>query len=141
MINVVDWIERNRLMLNEDKTKLMVFGMKSNIAKLGPIQICVKQTNVVETTVMKCLGLILQNDLKWDAHIQSIVKRCFSIISMIFKIRQYFDTKSLITITNALVISILQYMIVVWSETTNKNLKKAEKVVRTIARLVTGKIK
>jgi len=44
-------------------------------------------------------------------------------------------------IMESMVNLVVQYMIVLWGETMIKNQKKVEKVIRSMARLVTGKMK
>ena len=110
-----NWRFDNCLMLNPDKTKLMVFcsrGMSSKLLdfKLSPLG---KDINPAQS--VKDFGVISDPTLSFDNHISILISSCMSKLSQISRIRFVFDKKLLKTITNALVFSKLYYCSSVWS--------------------------
>ena len=110
-----NWRFDNCLMLNPDKTKLMVFcsrGMSSKLLdfKLSPLG---KDINPAQS--VKDFGVISDPTLSFDNHISILISSCMSKLSQISRIRFVFDKQLLETITNALVFSKLYYCSSVWS--------------------------
>ena len=66
------WVNANRLSLNLDKTNLMLFTPQ-NICHCTDV-IAINQIKLQEVKETKFLGVILDNKLKWSAHIMYISK-------------------------------------------------------------------
>ena len=127
MKSIVDWMEDNVLMLNGEKTKVIVFGTKLKIERIGGFIISVGNSLIEDSAEIKWLGLVIQKNLKWNLHIQNMIKKCYWTINNIYKIREYFQSEALKIIMEATVNSVIEYMIVIWGDTTKKNLKKSRK--------------
>jgi len=56
MNEIVKWMDENVLMLNGEKTKVVVFGSKIKSDRFGNFGITVDGNQIVETTQIKCLG-------------------------------------------------------------------------------------
>ena len=68
-----EWCLFNKLILNENKTKLMFF--KSVQSRIDySIDIVINNIKIKETKVSKFLGIFIQNNLKWDQHIFNLCK-------------------------------------------------------------------
>jgi len=111
--HVVASVNSNDLMLNEEKTKILVFGTTNNLRKYGRLDVKIKDVIIQECESIKCLGLILEGNLKWDKQIESVVRKCFAVIGGIYKIKEYLPIQTRKLIMEALVASLLEYMIVI----------------------------
>ena len=68
----------------------MVIGTKQSVIQLGLIQkIKVVNTYLKRVNKIKCLGLIIDDNLKWDDHIQYICSRVRRNIDLIEHIRHW----------------------------------------------------
>ncbi len=67
------WCSLNNLKLNTLKTVEMIVDFRRNPPALPPLTIMNSTVTAVET--FKFLGSIISQDLKWDTHIISIVKK------------------------------------------------------------------
>ena len=69
---VCSWVKANKLSLNIDKTNFISFTPKCSSKTMSNIPIDGRQIYEV-----KHLGVIIDNDLKWSAHIQYIRRKKF----------------------------------------------------------------
>lgn len=70
---LVDWCSHNNLELNTLKTVEMIVDIRRNSPPLPPLTIMDSTMEAVES--YRFLGTIISQDLKWDNHIDSIVKK------------------------------------------------------------------
>ena len=88
---------------------------------------------VNETTF---LGLLIQQNLKWNEHIKLLTNKINKYSSIIFLIRNSLDNNSLKLIYNTLIYSNLVYANVIWGNSPQKHIKPLvtaqKKVLRTI---------
>jgi hypothetical protein len=138
---VNEWVDNNSLALNSLKTKLMLVGTKTRLACFGNLSIMFNGTIIQECETLKCLGLVIDSTLSWEAHITSMARACHTRISSLYKIKDFLSEENKIMIGQALIMSLLNYMSSIWSGAVSKNLKIAEKVIRCLARFVSCKRK
>ena len=69
---VLDWLNANKLIINLSKTHLMLF---TNRSRPESISISVNNEIVNEVSETKFLGVIVDNKLCWDAHINHISQK------------------------------------------------------------------
>ncbi len=135
--NIKDWLLANKLTLNLDKTKVMYYG-KQNIIKDINNSININNTILEQITNFKFLGVIIDNQLKWDHHVNLICSRIAKIIYIMKMLNKLLPISALRTIYVSLIQSHLHYGILAWYSTTNKNLKRLnilqKKAIRLIAK-------
>ena len=66
LLNVCKWCCQHYLLLNPDKTKLLVFGSRQKIAELGDFKISLLGKELLPVPSGKDLGVILDNNLTFD---------------------------------------------------------------------------
>lgn len=75
------WFSKNQLVLNNSKTTVTIF--QTNLSNLDiPLAINLNNVKIQITQSTKFLGMILDNTLSWDAHVDYVVtklhKVCYS---------------------------------------------------------------
>ena len=68
---VMDWFRANSLTLNVQKTNLLLFLPKSG--KQPKFEINIDHVTVKPVRETKFLGVILDNELNWTAHVKSLL--------------------------------------------------------------------
>ena len=68
--NLTDWFRANKLSLNISKTNYMLFSHLNK--ELINTEIKLANTTIPKTKCVKFLGLLIDENLKWDEHIQYI---------------------------------------------------------------------
>ena len=139
LLKIRNWCFDNQLLLNPDKTKLMSFGSRQNIAKVNDFNLSLLGKELVPATTVKDLGVILDSNLTFHEHLIKNVSSCMSRLDQINRVKHSFNKQSLITIRNALVFSKLFYFSTVWSSTSQTNLNKLQAVQNFACRIVSGK--
>ena len=78
------------------------------------------------------LGFILDKELKWKVHIQSITKKISKIMGVLCRLKHFLPEEILLTIYNTLVLPHLNYGILLWGQQSEKLVKLQKKLVRII---------
>ena len=102
--NIYQWLVSNKLTLNLTKTEYMIIGSRHRLKKieLNPeIKIGSQSVKGVKTT--KCLGMIIDDKLRWEGHIDHISKKVSRGIGAMKLIKPYAPKNCLNHIYNALV--------------------------------------
>ena len=136
-----NWCFDNCLLLNPEKTKLMIFGCRQMIRRLSDFKLSLLGKELLPSESIKDLGVTFDPTLSFDNHILATVSSCMSKLSQINRTRHAFNSGLLVTIINALVFSKLYYCSTVWSSTTACNVQKLQLVQNFAARIISGTYK
>ena len=77
---VIEWLKVNKLILNVEKTQVMLFSFKKNNPKLS---LKIGDTEIEEKSETNFLGVQLDNKLTWKAHIAHICKKVSKSIAVL----------------------------------------------------------
>jgi len=129
LLKIRNWCFNNQLLLNPDKTKLMFFRSRQNIAKVNDdSNLFLFKKDLVPATTAKDLGVIMDPNLTFGNHVLETVLSCLSCLAQINRVKNSFDKQSLIIIINSLVFSKLFYCSCIWSNTSQTNFKMLQTV-------------
>ena len=138
LLHIRNWCFNNRLLLNPDKTKLIVYGSRQRLLNLPDIRLSLLGKELTPEHVVKDLGVIFDSNLTFHEHIVKTVSTCFSSLAQINRVKHVFDRSTLITIINTLVFSKLFYCSSVWSNAADTNLLKLQAIQNFAARIICG---
>ena len=101
MINNADiykWYSRNRLLINIDKSKVMIIG---SIWQLKSLNLDDFVMNFDDTPLelverAKYLGMFINSDISWDFHIQNLCKQMRYLLSLLRRLRSIFPENLLL---------------------------------------------
>ena len=132
---VVRWLEINCMYIHPGKTKVIAFGPK---CKLRNKTLCVKYNNVglEQVHYIKYLGIIIDSQLLWSKHIESICSKVSRSIGCIRRIRHLISYEVLINLYYALILPYLNYCCTAWGGCSKTNISKLQKLQNKYARLV-----
>ena len=132
------WFSSNSLKLNEKKTNFIMVGSKCNLAKSADFCFDVNRTTIIRSDKIKILGIFLDSELTWHAHIAGVVQRCNRVLVSLYKFRHYFSKSTLKIIVEAYVFPHITYGLCVWGGATKSQINKIQKIINFAARVVTG---
>ena len=76
--NVAKWVDANRLKLNMKKTQLVLMSRKRRKNELDSVCVKLDDQEVARTKSAMCLGVVIDEELKWHEHITNVRKKCFA---------------------------------------------------------------
>ena len=115
LTKITEWLTANNLTLNKSKTEFMLIGLRQRLNtfnRLPPFTIDSNSIKQVEFT--KSLGVYIDQNLTWNAHIEHIFKKNASCIGILKRSRSFVPFEMLLCIYNALVQPHFDYFSVAW---------------------------
>ena len=96
--------------------------LKSKSPDLSDFKVSVGGIAIEKCYTAKYLGVILDKNLNWKAHVKYIQKKLSSAVGIIAKLRHYFNYKNLSSISYAFFYSHILYGILGWGSATKTTL-------------------
>ena len=134
---VKTWCDVNKMILHPSKTKSMIVTTRQK-HQLAPLALNLAINNVPIERVQehKVLGVILDEELSWESHINFICKKLSRNLYLLSKLTQFANQKTLLMFTHAHIMPHINYASSVWDGTSENNLKKLISLHRRSAKLV-----
>ena len=99
--------------LNITKCKELIITFAKDKRSFQPLTVAGETIKLVESE--KILGLVVQNNLKWNLHVDSIVKKSSKCPYMLRLLKRFkADMKTLIVVYTTVIRPILEYACQVW---------------------------
>ena len=135
---VATWCYQNHLLIKPDKTKYMLFGTRQLMSRQSttPTLTFLGKT-LSPVTSAKDLGVILDPNLTYNAHISQLVSSCLAKLVQISRVKHSFDKESLSLMIKSLVFSKMFYCSSVWANTSSCNIKKLQLIHNFASRIIT----
>ena len=133
---IASWCCMNKLLINPDKTKLILFGTKQLLCKVLDIRVPFLGQHLIPVSSVKDEGIILDSNLTFNEHVNTLTLSLISILCQISRVR-HLSSKSLLT-TICLVFCKLFYCSAVWSGTFAHNINKLQLIQNFTTRVLTN---
>jgi len=130
--NINDWLILNKLSLNTEKTKAMLFHMPQRTVTIP--NICINNVDIEFVDKFDFLGIILDKNLNWSDHILKISHKISKTIAVMNKLKHLLPRYILLTLYKSLVMPHLLYGIHLWGS----KYKKLEKLQKRAIRIIKG---
>ena len=140
---IANYMAKNKLILNSDKTHLLVMAYKASHRKRQDFDITLKNGTEIVKPIQceKLLGAIISNDLGWNQHVKdhknSMFKILTSRVNALSKLCRVSDFKTHKMIANGIFMSNLTGLIQLWSGCSEFLLTFLQVIHNRAARLVT----
>ena len=120
----------NRLSLNANKTKMMIFHSKQNNLSINEIPIIkINDIPIESVTEFKFLGVLIDSNLTWSPHCNYIANILSRICVVVSRLKHYVPTHILTIIYNSLFLSHIRYGITSWGFNKCTRISKLKKKV------------
>ena len=137
--NVHTWLTANKLTLNKVKTEFMIIGSRFRLASvINNPKIVIGGQNIKQVKHKKTLGVILDDQLKWDKHNEYQCKKISSNIALLRRAKQFVPQEILLIMYNALVLPHFNYCSTIWCDESVNHVNKLSKLQKRAARVITG---
>jgi hypothetical protein len=130
------WSEENKMHLNVEKSKAMIFNFTHNYKFTTNISHNGDDMQVIDET--KLLGTIITNDLKWHRNTEDIVKRANARMRILHKISEFSaPVEDMVQIYVSYIRSILEQSCTIWhSSLTQEDIDDLERVQKSAMRII-----
>ena len=108
------WLTANKLSLNVDKTKMMVFHNKQKKIEDHIPQISINGKLIERVTDFNFLGIIINEHLDWSSHISKISNKICRTNGILNKLKRFLPTHILRQIYCSLILPHFNYGILLW---------------------------
>ena len=133
LTKITDWLKINKLSLNEDKTKYMIFHSTRRKMELYN-SLTIKMNNQIIKRVksFNFLGIILNEHLTWTDHVAHLSQKITPVIGLLRRLKKQLPVSILKTIYSSLILSRLHYGNILWGDAPGYLLKQQKKALRAI---------
>lgn len=124
------WFEINKLKLNIEKSKVMVFdgNLNYNISLSG--------YNLEVVNEIKYLGIIIDNELNFKNHVNYLCKKISKKVNFFYRIRNQVSVMSAIKIYNTMIKPYFEYCSTIIAFSTNETLDRLQKLQNRSMRII-----
>ena len=135
------WYKTNGLKINPTKTEFLVVGTPAQTRKSASLRVKFEDSVLSSSDNIKILGITIDKNLTWHHQTGKVVKKCFSALVTINKLRHVLPTQTVKTLIQTLAFSHLMYCLPAWAPTTDIERKRLNKAINFAVRIATGKRK
>src|SRR6266404_700373 len=139
------WYASNHLAININKSNFIIFQSKANankvndIIKTNNLMLNIYNSPLTKVSSTKYLGLIFDNVLNWNPHVDKVAKTINIQIGALYKIKKFVPKKVLLSFYYANIHSHIIYALPIWGANYNKCLhpiviaqKKAVQIISNV---------
>ena len=109
------WLSANKLTLNLTKTEVLLITSRQKLSTFSETpSFSINDYKIKEVSSAKSLGVLIDQNLNWKCHTQSICKKIASALGAIKRIRHLVPFSTLMNVYNSLVQPHFDYCNVVW---------------------------
>ncbi len=126
---VTEWCSANAMLLNPEKTKSMVVATRQKHQRgIPPLCLMLNSQVIEQVSEHRHLGVILDDQLKWQAHINSITNAVAKNVYLLSRLRHFCNSEACNTFFHAHIMSRINYVSNVWDGCSDVHIKKLKAV-------------
>ena len=112
------WLKLNKLSLNAQKTKLMLFHRKQK--HVNDVNVKIDNTMIERVQTFNFLDIMLNETLSWKSHIAMVSNKISKVIGILYRLKHVFPEYVLFTLYNSLIVSYSNYGLLLWGVDSHK---------------------
>lgn len=132
--NACDWFERNRLLVNRDKTNVILFRTRQ--LQLDRHEVKLSEADIAPVENCSFLGVQIDEFLNWKNHISHVCSRLSSVCYGIRTVKKYMNTETLKILYFANFESVVRYGIIFWAS--NSDVQRVFVIQKRVIRIIHG---
>ena len=130
LMKITNWLILNKLSLNSSKTKAMLFHTPRK-SVIHP-NIFVNQNQIEFVDTFEYLGIVLDKNVNWKAHLAKISTKLSKVVGIMCKLKNTLPKEILRTLYNSLFLPYVNYGLLCWKSRIKDVIKLQKKVIRII---------
>ena len=129
------WLMSNKLSLNVEKTKYIIFRYpQSRNRNIPKLYLHINGKPIEQVQYFDFLGIVINENLTWKHHLDKLSIKISKVIGVMSKTKNLLNTDILLKIYNSLILSSLHYGILCWGHDCNKLEKLQKKAIRIVSK-------
>ena len=129
--NIHTWLMDNKLSLNIDKTKYMIFHHREK--NIPDLEIKIENLEIKRVECFNFLGLNIDQHVTWQNQLKNISTKISRSIGILNKLKHLLPTKTKLIIYNSFINSHINYCILAWGFKLSKITTLQKKAIRIVA--------
>ncbi len=134
--SIAYWMKENRLSLNASKTKFMMVGSRYKLARTREFTLSLNGDQIENVSTFKYLGILLDRNLQFHTHIDSIVDKTTSKLGLLYKTCWLFNEETALMLFKSLITPHFDYGSVLYEVAPQYQLNRLQVVQNAAARLI-----
>lgn len=140
LASIQQWSDSNKMVINPAKTKAMFITSRRKQNKSIPeTSIIIGDCEIDSSNQEKLLWVITDNTLSWQSHIDSVIKKCNSLLFLLSRIKPYLSIHTRKLFYNAYILPHLDYCCTIWGNCNSDHLDRVTKFQKRAARMILDK--
>ena len=135
-IIVKQWGKENKMHINYTKTTCMAMGTRQGLLDLPVLKIKIDGHDISNVSQQKLLGLLIDNNLTFTAHIDNLCSALSSKISLLRQLSAYVTADVLKKFYQGYILPLIDYGSIAGSETSSANIERIFKLQKRAARII-----
>ena len=128
-----EWLEINKLSINVDKTKYMIFHhQQRKLDMYDQLKLSINNLPIKRTKTFNFLGIVINEFLTWNDHITYISQKINPVVGLINRLKHQLPTVILKMIYNSLILSRLHYGNILWGNNPGSLIRLNKRALRAI---------
>ena len=137
---VATWCEQNKMVLNTDKTKVMLIGSKQKLKNTtdtgNTVNIQINDKPIQQVSEEKLLGITVDHSLNWKSQVKHVQQMIRYKLTILRKIRKYLPISVRKTFYNYYIKPHLDYCCSIWGNCSQKDRSALTRLQKQAARLI-----
>ena len=135
--NLYQWLSLNKLTINTDKTKYMVYSItKKHSRQVFSRKVVLNGILIKKVEDFKFLGLHINQHLSWKSHMLKVLSKIRRNLGIVRKIAYFLDKHSLLQLYHCFIMSHIRYGIIVWHHSHKAIRKKIQACANKFLRII-----
>ncbi len=126
----------NKLSLNVEKTKFVIFGSQYRTSLISLVKLTLFGEEIERVNDMKYLGVILDQNLTFNSHIEFLGKKATQKLGAIAKVRKCIGCSTTLMLYKSIVLPHFDYCDIVYMNTSLYNLNRFQYIQNSVCRII-----
>ena len=132
---LANWCELNKITINVNKTKAMIFGTKATVKRATKRELSLYNKRIDYIGVYKYLGLFLDSHLMFNKQLNEMVKTTAFKTHQLAKVRKYINKQTALSIYKSMILPYFDYGDILIISSHQNQLNKLQKVQNRALRI------
>ena len=137
LTDISDWCDQNMMVIHPKKTKSMLIATRQrHQTKPLTLQLTLKDNAIEQVREHRVLGVIIDQELKWQAHIEKVSLKLARCLFLLKKLKPFLNENECKMFFHAHCLSHVNYASVLWDSAANCHLLKLNSIYKRAAKIM-----